>query len=36
MPLAWFMEGDRPTRWAILGGGLAVGAAVRMALLHSG
>ena len=36
MPLTWLMEGDRPTRWAILGGGLAVGAAVRMALLHSG
>jgi drug/metabolite transporter (DMT)-like permease len=35
MPLAWLLEGDRPTRWSILGGALAVGAAVRMALLHS-
>jgi drug/metabolite transporter (DMT)-like permease len=36
MPLAWLMEGDRPTRWAVIGGLLAVGAAVRMALLHAG
>jgi drug/metabolite transporter (DMT)-like permease len=36
MPLAWLLEGDRPTRWSILGGALAVGAAVRMALLHAG
>lgn len=34
MPLAWLMEGDRPTRWAILGGGLAVTGAVWMALIH--
>ncbi len=36
MPLAWLMEGDRPTRWAVIGGGLAVTGAVWMALLHHG
>lgn len=34
MPLTWIMEGDRPTRWAVLGGGVAVSAAVLMALVH--
>jgi uncharacterized membrane protein len=36
MPMTWVLEGDRPTRWAVLGGGLAVAAAVLMALLHHG
>lgn len=34
LPLAWLIDGDRPTRHAIVGGCIAVAGAVAMALLH--